>query len=78
MRVVGIDFGVGDDTVPADDVSTRHRKRPATLAIDGRQIISEGLVDFDHLGLQRVAKPKCGGDGTPLIDQDRKPQLVFA
>ena len=78
MRVVGIDFGVGDDAVPANDVSTGHRKRPATLAIDGREIISEGLLDFDHLGLQRVAKPECRGDGAAPIDEDRKPQLVFA
>src|SRR5690242_6193586 len=43
--IIRIDLGIGDDAILPNHVSSRHRQRPAILAIEGNEIGAELLVD---------------------------------
>ena len=78
LRIVRIDFGIGDDAVGADHKARRHRQHPGRIVVEGRQVVLEALVELDQIILQRKADAERVGDFAFDVAQDREAELVVA
>jgi hypothetical protein len=44
--VIGVDLGIGDHPVAANDEPTGHRQCPAVVVVERRQAVAERLVEL--------------------------------
>ena len=75
MSVIRVDLGVTNHAVLADHVARWHRQGPGRVVIDQRQVVAQGLVEFDQVVRQLKAQAECIGNVVVGIAEDRETQL---
>jgi hypothetical protein len=77
-RVVGVQFGIGDDAVGPDDVPRRHRQHPLRGGIAHRQVVAELLVDLDQIGGEFEAQSERSATYAAASPQNGEAELTVA